>query len=431
VKVLTILGTRPEIIRLSRVIPALDQTCEHHVAHTGQNFDTRLSDIFFEELGIRQPDYFFRTRVDTLATQVGHILTEAESLLERLAPDRLLVLGDTNSALSAFIAKRMGIPVYHMEAGNRCYDDRVPEEVNRRIIDHCSDVLMPYTERSRVNLLDEGIHGTRILVTGNPINEVLNHYRPQTEASDAHRRLGLTAGRYVLATFHRAENVDVPDRLMRILEGLHASAHALEMPVICSLHPRTRARLEQQFGARYATALGQEDRPTPKGKSGPTGSVVPLDPLGFFDFVALERDAYAVVTDSGTVQEECCIMGVPAITIRDTTERPETVECGSNILAGVDPALLVTLLTTRCEGRGWWTVPAEYLAEHVAATVVNIVLGYNALLRPGSANAAPARESTTSPRPARPAAPPSPPTPQDGAARSARLRSTPSARGAK
>src|SRR5215469_16586850 len=260
-KVLTILGTRPEIIRLSRVIPALDATCEHYVAHTGQNFDTRLSDIFFSELGLRQPDYHFRTRVDTLATQVGHIFAEAEALLERLRPERLLVLGDTNSALSAFIAKRMGIPVYHMEAGNRCYDDRVPEEVNRRVIDHCSDVLMPYTERSRVNLIDEGIHGTRILVTGNPINEVLNGYREATDASRVHGELGLERGRYVLATFHRAENVDVPERLDRILEGLTRAAEALEMPVVCSLHPRTKARLEQRYGASY----GNGARPSPRG----------------------------------------------------------------------------------------------------------------------------------------------------------------------
>jgi UDP-N-acetylglucosamine 2-epimerase (non-hydrolysing) len=260
---------------------------------------------------------------------------------------------------------------------------------------------MPYTERSRVNLLDEGIHGTRILVTGNPINEVLTHYRSQTAASDVHARLGLTPGRYVLATFHRAENVDVPDRLLRILEGLHAAAAALEMPIVCSLHPRTRARLEEQFGARYATALGNGD--AARGARGPEG-VVPLDPLGFFDFVALERDAYAVVTDSGTVQEECCIMGVPAITIRDTTERPETVECGSNILAGVDPGLLVTLLTTRCEARGWWTVPAEYRAQHVAATAANIVLGYNSLLRSstgGGRNGGP-----SAPRPAGGSRPP-------------------------
>jgi UDP-N-acetylglucosamine 2-epimerase (non-hydrolysing) len=392
-KVVTILGTRPEIIRLSRVIPALDVACEHSVAHTGQNFDPRLSDIFFSDLGLRQPDYHFRTRTDTLATQVGNILAEAEALLEELRPDRLLVLGDTNSALSAFIAKRMGIPVYHMEAGNRCYDDRVPEEVNRRVIDHCSDVLMPYTERSRVNLLDEGIHGTRILVTGNPINEVLTHYASQTSASGVQSRIGVASGRYVLATFHRAENVDVPERLESILEGLHASAAALGMPVVCSLHPRTRARLAQQYGSKYGVV-------DPAGRTSPQTGVVLLEPLGFFDFVALERDAYAVVTDSGTVQEECCIMGVPAITIRDTTERPETVECGSNILAGVDASLLVRLLTTRCATRGWWTVPVEYRADRVADTVVNIVLGYNARLRPSvvmpAPSPAPAPVSTVS-----------------------------------
>lgn len=380
-RILTILGTRPEIIRLSRVIPALDAACEHRVAHTGQNFDARLSDIFFSELGLRPPDYFFRTRVDTLATQVGHILAEAEALLDRLRPDRLLVLGDTNSALSAFIAKRMGIPVYHMEAGNRCYDDRVPEEVNRRVIDHCSDVLMPYTERSRVNLLNEGIHGTRILVTGNPINEVMAHYSSRSAASDVHARLGLTRARYVVATFHRAENVDHPGRLADILTGLHRAAADLDMPVVCSVHPRTRIRLERQYGERYRVA-------EPGARPLTSNDVTLVEPLGFFDFVALERDAHAVVTDSGTVQEECCIMGVPAITIRDTTERPETVECGSNILAGVEPDVLVTLLKTRCAARGWWVVPPEYQAPRVADTVANIVLGYNAQLRPTAAGPA-------------------------------------------
>lgn len=358
-KILTILGTRPEIIRLSRIIPALDGLCEHVVAHTGQNFDRKLSDIFFEELGVRKPDYFFNTRVDTLATQVGHILAETEQLLEKVRPDRLLVLGDTNSALSAFIAKRMGIPVYHMEAGNRCYDDRVPEEVNRRVIDHCSDVLMPYTERSRVNLVREGIEGTRILVTGNPIYEVLQHYRPRIDASDVHARLGVEAGQYVLATFHRAENVDVPDRLRAIVEGLRRTAATLGMPVVCSVHPRTRIRLQQYY-------LEPTD-----------AKLILLEPLGFFDFVALEKDAHVVITDSGTVQEECCILGVPGITIRDTTERPETVECGSNALAGVDPANLVRLAKAGASARAWWTVPREYLEERVSSTVVNIVLGYN------------------------------------------------------
>ena len=358
-KILTILGTRPEIIRLSRIIPALDQLCDHVLAHTGQNFDRKLSDIFFDELGVRKPDFFFNTRVDTLATQVGQILAETEQLLEKVRPDRLLVLGDTNSALSAFIAKRMGIPVYHMEAGNRCYDDRVPEEVNRRVIDHCSDVLMPYTERSRVNLVREGIEGTRILVTGNPINEVMQHYRPQVDASRVHEQLGVTAGQYVLATFHRAENVDIPERLKAIVEGLRLTAKRLAMPVVCSVHPRTRLRLQQYY-------LEPHDK-----------SLLLLEPLGFFDFVALERDARVVVTDSGTVQEECCILGVPGVTIRDTTERPETVECGSNSLAGVDPEALVRLVEAGSEAGGWWTVPREYLETRVSATVVNIVLGFN------------------------------------------------------
>ena len=360
-KILTILGTRPEIIRLSRIIPALDKLCDHVVAHTGQNFDRNLSDIFFDELGVRKPDVFFNTRVDTLATQVGQILAETEQLLERVRPDRLLVLGDTNSALSAFIAKRVGIPVYHMEAGNRCYDDRVPEEVNRRVIDHCSDVLMPYTERSRVNLVGEGIEGTRILVTGNPIYEVMQHYRPQIDATGVHERLGLKPGEYILATFHRAENVDVLERLRDIVEGLRQISKRLKMPVVCSVHPRTRIRLHQYYL-----------EPTDK-------NLILLDPLGFFDFVALEGGAHVVVTDSGTVQEECCILGVPGVTIRDTTERPETVECGSNALAGVEPDALVRLVEAGAAARGWWTVPREYLEPRVSATVVNIVLGYNNL----------------------------------------------------
>lgn len=363
-KILTILGTRPEIIRLCRIIPKLDEACEHVVAHTGQNFDRKLSDVFFEELELRAPDHFFNTRVDTIATQVGNILAEAEALIGRIRPDRLLVLGDTNSALSAFIAKRMAIPVYHMEAGNRCYDDRVPEEVNRRVIDHCSDVLMPYTERSRVNLLREGIEGTRILVTGNPINEVLKYFAPKIDKSAVLSTLGLQRQKYILATFHRAENVDVAARLADIIEGLRRSGVELGMPVVCSVHPRTRARMSQ-FGV-----------------SGDDKQLMMLEPLGFFDFVALERDAYTVVTDSGTVQEECCILGVPGITIRDVTERPETVECGSNVISGVEPDLLVRLVKSRGTERSWWTVPREYLEERVSATVVNILLGYNNALGP-------------------------------------------------
>lgn len=219
-KLLTVLGTRPEIIRLSRVIPTLDALCDHVLVHTGQNFDQRLSDLFFDELGVRPPDHYLGVRADSFGAQVGRILSESERVLRAEQPDRLLILGDTNSGLAAVIAKRLGIPVYHMEAGNRCYDDRVPEEVNRRIIDHSSDVLLPYTERSRANLLREGIAGERIYVTGNPIKEVLDHYAPQIAASGALDALGLEAGRYFLVTLHRAENVDQPARLAQFIAAL-------------------------------------------------------------------------------------------------------------------------------------------------------------------------------------------------------------------
>ena len=246
-KMMTILGTRPEIIRLSRIIPLLDRCCEHVLVHTGQNYDPTLYDIFFEELGIRPPDHLLECRSESVMGQIGEILTECERIIQAEKPDRLLVLGDTNSALSAIVAKRMGITVYHMEAGNRCYDDRVPEEVNRRIIDHCSDILLPYTERSRANLLREGIPGERIYVTGNPIKEVLDHYAQQIEASNALKIFGLVTGRYFLVTLHRAENVDVEERLNKFVEALHKLYVEYKLPVICSLHPRTRNWLQKQL----------------------------------------------------------------------------------------------------------------------------------------------------------------------------------------
>ncbi|HWI55217.1 MAG TPA: UDP-N-acetyl glucosamine 2-epimerase, partial [Desulfobacteria bacterium] len=220
-KVMTVLGTRPEIIRLSRVIPLLDELCDHIVVHTGQNYDRTLNDIFFEELELRQPDYILDSQADTMMGQIGKILVECERVFIKEKPDRLLILGDTNSALSAIVAKRMGIPVFHMEAGNRCYDDRVPEEVNRRIVDHSSDILMPYTERSRANLLREGIAGKRIYVTGNPILEVLDYYADKINNSNALEELGVESGKYFLITLHRAENVDIPERLGNFIEAFH------------------------------------------------------------------------------------------------------------------------------------------------------------------------------------------------------------------
>ena len=247
-KVMTILGTRPEIIRLSLIIEKLDRLCDHTLVHTGQNYDVNLNDIFFDEMNVRKPDHYLGVRGETFGEQIGKIIIASEQVLRDEKPDKLLLLGDTNSSLSAIAAKRMGIPVYHMEAGNRCYDDRVPEEVNRRIIDHSSDVLMPYTERSRANLLREGIAGNRIFVTGNPIFEVISHYEASVATSDILRRLKVEAGKYFLVTMHREENVDVEDRLRSLFNSLDALQREYKLPVVCSLHPRTRNRM-QKFNA--------------------------------------------------------------------------------------------------------------------------------------------------------------------------------------
>lgn len=356
-KIVTILGTRPEIIRLSLVIPRLDRICDHRLVHTGQNYDPRLSEIFFAELGVRAPDHRLGIESASFGRQTGLILEQTERVLEQERPDRLLVLGDTNSALSAIVAKRMGIPVFHMEAGNRCHDDRVPEEVNRRIIDHVSDVLMPYTERSRRNLAREGIPEERIYVTGNPIFEVLRHFEPAIAASTALDRLSLKAGGYLLATLHRAENTDSPARLARFCDGLGRIAASTGLPVILSAHPRLRSRLEA-------------------GGVAPGAGIRLCEPFGFFDFVALERAARVVLTDSGTVQEECAILGVRNVTLRDSTERPETLEAGSNILAGSDPDDMVRAVSMALDGAADWSAPAEYLRTNVSQTVAQIVTGY-------------------------------------------------------
>jgi len=358
-KIATVLGTRPEIIRLSRVIEKLDGAAEHILIHTGQNFDPNLNDIFFRDLGVRAPDYFLGVKGGNIGEQVGMILSRAESVLQKERPDRVLILGDTNSGLTAYIAKRLGIPVYHMEAGNRCYDDRVPEEVNRRVIDHSSDVLMPYTERSRANLLREGIPGHRIFVTGNPILEVINHYQDRIHASTALADQGLQKGHYCLVTMHRAENVDVEERLRSLTAGLELLYREYGYPILCSLHPRTRSKMAA-FGLSTDNA-----------------AVRFLQPLGFFDFIALEREAFCVLSDSGTVQEECCIFHVPNVTLRDATERPETLECGSNMLSGADPALIVQAVSLATSQARKWTPPKEYLEEHVSSTVLKILFAFN------------------------------------------------------
>ncbi|MEP7147988.1 MAG: UDP-N-acetylglucosamine 2-epimerase (non-hydrolyzing) [Acidobacteriota bacterium] len=360
-KVMTIFGTRPEIIRLSLVLKILDQHCEHVTVHTGQNYHESLSDIFIKDLNVRTPDIHLGIRSNSFGEQIGQILTKADEALAEHKPDKVLILGDTNSALSAITAARRGIPVFHMEAGNRCYDDRVPEEVNRRIIDHSSSILLPYTERSKENLVAEGIERERIFITGNPIYEVLNNFEDRISKSKILSELSAKPSEYFLVTLHRAENVDLPDRLANIFAAFQQIGEQFEKQVLVSVHPRTREKLKQF-----------DISPDP-------GRIHLLEPLGFFDFVHLEKNSFAVLTDSGTVQEECSIFGIPNITLRDVTERPETIECGSNILSGADPDTIVASVKLAISQPATWTPPREYLAENVAQTVSKIILGYTNL----------------------------------------------------
>lgn len=357
-KVMTVLGTRPEIIRLSQIIPRLDRLCDHVLVHTGQNYEQSLSDTFFEQLGVRQPNHNLGIRAESFGEQIGKILAASEQVIREEKPDRILLLGDTNSALTAIVAKRMGIPVFHMEAGNRCYDDRVPEEVNRRIIDHCSDILMPYTERSRANLVHEGIPSQRTYVIGNPIFEVIQNNEANIQASQILAQLNILPNKYFLITMHRAENVDIEERLQTLLHSLDLLATEYNLPIICSVHPRTRHQLQRYHIEALASNIHF------------------LEPFGFFDFIALERSAFCVLSDSGTVQEECCIFKVANVTIRDVTERPETIECGSNILSGADPETILRSVRTVLDQRCDWKQPPEYMVENVGSAVTKIVLGY-------------------------------------------------------
>lgn len=354
---MTVLGTRPEIIRLSKIIKLLDKYSRHTLVHTDQNFDKNLNDIFFSEFELRKPDLVLDSSSKTPMEQVGKILIGAEAAMRKYRPDRLLLLGDTNSALTAIAAKRLGIKVYHMEAGNRCYDDRVPEEVNRRVIDHSSDILMPYTERSRQNLLREGIPGERIFVTGNPIKEVLDYYSKQINESKILSKLKLTPKKYFLATLHREENVDDPKRLAQFVDAYNKLVMRYNLPLIWSVHPRTRKRLQ-----KIKVKLNKK--------------IQAVKPFGLFDFVHLEKSAFCVLSDSGTVQEECSIFNIPNVTTRDVTERPETLEAGSNFLSGGSTEFIISGVKIATAKKYDWQPPREYLSNNVSNTVIKIVLGY-------------------------------------------------------
>lgn len=321
-RVLTLVGTRPEVIRLSRTLALLDNVFDHTLVHTGQNYDLELNEIFFEELGLRAPD--FRLDVDTssLGSSLGGVITKLEPVLLDVKPDAFLVLGDTNSCIGALLARRLQIPVYHMEAGNRCFDANVPEEVNRRLVDHVSDFNLVYTEHARRNLIQEGVPARRILLTGSPMGEVLAYYGPLIDRSSVLAELGVEAGQYLVASIHREENVDEPDRLANLLAALELVCQTFDRRVLVSTHPRTRARLVEAGFER-------------------TNGVVFHRPFGFLDYVQLQRHAFCTISDSGTISEESAIMGFPAVTVRDAIERPEALEAGCILQAGVSGEALV------------------------------------------------------------------------------------------
>jgi UDP-N-acetylglucosamine 2-epimerase (non-hydrolysing) len=358
-KIMTVLGTRPEIIRLSRVMALLDQHVDHVLVHTGQNADFELNEIFFRDLSIRAPDYFLGVSRASLGAILGEVLMKAEEVLVKERPDAVLILGDTNSAFAAIIARRMRIPVYHMEAGNRCFDFNVPEEINRRVIDHISDFNLVYTEHARRNLLAEGIHPRRIYLTGSPMREVLDANRESIGRSEALRRLQLEPKRFFLASVHRAENVDIESNFVRLLEALRRLNAEYGYPVIVSTHPRTQQRLK-----RLNIESSERLRFMP--------------PFGYHDYMRLQIDAHCTLSDSGTISEESAILGFPAVTMRTAMERPEAMDSGHIVLTGLESETIlnaVKFVAEQAEQDRAFTIPEAYSVRNTSARVVKLILG--------------------------------------------------------
>ena len=365
-KVMTIVGTRPEIIRLSRVIDRLDLHCAHVLVHTGQNYDYELNGVFFEELGIRRPDHFLEAAGATAAETIGQVIIAADKVLEVHRPDALLLLGDTNSALAAIAAKRRKVPIFHMEAGNRCFDFRVPEEINRRIVDHIADVNLTYSAIAREYLLREGLPPDQVICTGSPMREVIAHYRDRIEASDVLARLELTERRYFVVSAHREENVDSPDNLARLFEILNRVAELRGEPVIVSTHPRTRKRME---------ALGLSAHPL----------VTFHKPFGFLDYIKLQTSARAVLSDSGTITEESSILNFPALNLREVHERPEGFEQAAVMFVGLNVDRTIQALSIlENQPRGadrLLEMVDDYTAHNVSDKILRIVLSYTDFVR--------------------------------------------------
>lgn len=363
-KVTTVLGTRPEIIRLSRVMARLDEHTEHRIVHTGQNWDYELNEVFFSDLGVRKPDNFLGVDTSSLGAVLGGILVETEKELKANRPDALLVLGDTNSAIAAIMARRMKIPIYHMEAGNRSFDRNVPEETNRRLVDHISDFNLVYTEHARRHLLSEGMQHRRVYLTGSPMREVLENYRDQIEASDVLKRLKVEKGKYFIVSLHREENVDSKERLAQLVAALNTLAERYDMPVILSTHPRTRKRLDALDGVEFDSRIRD------------------LKPFGFHDYNNLQMNAFCAISDSGTIAEESSILDFPAITPRDAIERPEAMDTGNIVVTGLDAGTigeaveLVTKVHAERQAAGeLCPVPQDYQITNTSERVVKLILG--------------------------------------------------------
>jgi UDP-N-acetyl-L-fucosamine synthase len=361
IKVMTIVGTRPEIIRLSRTIALLEENVNHVLVHTGQNYDYELNEVFFKDLELRKPDYFLNVDTSSLGTAVGDIIKKSEEVLKQENPDAVIVLGDTNSCLAAYMAKRLRIPIFHMEAGNRSYDFNVPEEINRRIIDHIADFNLVYTEHARRHLISEGLPHRRIYLTGSPMTEVLDYYRPQIQNSKILDTLNISKSAYLLVSTHREENVDNPENLKKILTVLNSLAKEYKLPVIVSTHPRTRKRIELLDGLEIDSRIQF------------------LKPFGFLDYISLQMNALCTISDSGTISEESSMLSFPAISLRQSMERPEAQDAGTIILTGFDPqtvldSVRLSIFEHQNKGR-YQEIAKDYNIANTSWRVLKLIIG--------------------------------------------------------
>ena len=361
-KLVTILGTRPEIIRLAEIIKLADKVFDHTLIHTGQNYDYNLNEIFFQELNLRKPDFFLDVAGEHLGQTIGNVIAKSYEVLSKIKPDALLVLGDTNSVLCTIAAKRLKIPIFHMEAGNRCFDQNVPEEINRKISDHISDINLTYTEHSRRYLLSEGFRKDHVFVTGSPLFEVLEKNKASIESSPVLKNLGLQKENYFVVSTHREENVDLKDNFVHLCNAINAVAEKFQKPIIFSIHPRTKKQIEKQ-GIHFNPLIRH------------------MPPFGFFDYVHLQMNSYCDLSDSGTISEEAAILNFPAVSIRTSTERPEAMDAGSIVLGGnteseILNAIEICLSTSRVN----IIIPWEYLVADVSSRIVRIIQSYTSVV---------------------------------------------------